>query len=122
MPQGARPLRGELLSRAAALHTTAINEIVQGLGNRVDGTGQQMAPGARTHDTPKLPLRLINFLEIRIVADRLDALLQGTRALRVDLRSRSGVAGTFRTFSISGLFLQPFLAGRTVVNVVLKQH
>ena len=53
----------------------ALREIIQELGNRVDAADQQMIPGSRTCDVQQVPLCLIDFLQIGIVADRLDALL-----------------------------------------------
>ena len=53
-----------------------LDEIVQELGNRVDTRNQQMIPSARASDVQQLP-RLIDLLQIRIVADGFDALLEG---------------------------------------------
>jgi hypothetical protein len=52
-------------------------EIVQEFRYRVDAGNQQMIPGAGTGNVEQMALGIIDFLQIGIVADRLDALLQG---------------------------------------------
>ena len=55
---------------------TALRDIVQELGNRLDASDQQMIPSAGARDVQQVPFGVVDFLQVRIVADRLDALLQ----------------------------------------------
>jgi hypothetical protein len=59
-------------------HPTTLGEIIQELGNRVDTRNKQVIPSARASDVQQVPFCLIDFLQIRIVADRFDPLLQGS--------------------------------------------
>jgi hypothetical protein len=78
----AREARGRVsalyaVSSSARYHTIALREIVQEFRYRVDAGNQQMIPGAGTGNVKQMAFGIINLLQIGIVADRLDALLQG---------------------------------------------
>ena len=55
----------------------ALHEVVQKFGYWVDAGNQQMISGAGAGDVEQVALGVIDLLQIGIVADRLDALLQG---------------------------------------------
>src|SRR5260370_14891684 len=55
----------------------ALHDVVEEFGYRVDAGNQQMIPGPGTGDIEQLALSVIHFLQISVVADGLDALLQG---------------------------------------------
>jgi hypothetical protein len=55
----------------------ALREVVQKFGYRVDSGNQQMIPSAGAGNVEQMPLCLVDFLQIGVIADRLDARLQG---------------------------------------------
>jgi hypothetical protein len=54
-----------------------LHEVVQKFRYRIDAGNQQTIPGAGAGDIEQVALGVINFLQIGVVADRLDPLLQG---------------------------------------------
>src|SRR5271166_1593892 len=55
----------------------AFHEVVQEFGDGRDTRNKEMITRARTGDIEQVALGVVDLLQIRIVADRLDALLQG---------------------------------------------
>jgi hypothetical protein len=53
-----------------------LREVVQKFGSGLDTRNQQMIPSAGAGDVEQVTLGIIDLLQVRIVADRLDALLQ----------------------------------------------
>jgi hypothetical protein len=55
----------------------ALHEVVQKFGYWVHSGNQQMISGAGTGNVEQVPLGVVDLLQIGVVANRLDALLQG---------------------------------------------
>jgi hypothetical protein len=55
----------------------ALYEVVQKFGYRGDTTDQQMIPSAGTGHVEQVPLGVVDFLQVGVITDRLNALLQG---------------------------------------------
>jgi hypothetical protein len=55
----------------------ALYEVIQKFGYRGDTAHQQMIPSAGTGHVEQVPLGVIDFLQVSVITDRLNALLQG---------------------------------------------
>jgi hypothetical protein len=74
----------------------AFHEVVQKFGYRVDSGHKKMISGAGTGNIEQVPLGVVDFLQIGVVADCLDALLQGNNFVIAGHHDHGPKLQTFR--------------------------